>query len=118
MKKVLEKRKWQRLVPGQELIVSDNPEDKGYIVCAVSQDGDFLMAYTPYGRKLKVKTDQIKSDSLKAWWFNPRDGMSITLGVFSNMKEMEFAPHAEGRGSDWLLIIDDAKKEYKDPALF
>ena len=118
MKKVLEKRNWQRLVPGQELIVSDNPEDKGYIVCAVSQDGDFLMAYTPYGRKLKVKTDQIKSDSLKAWWFNPRDGMSITLGVFSNMKEMEFAPHAEGRGSDWLLIIDDAKKEYKDPALF
>ena len=109
MKKVLKKLAKACSRPGADR--GDNPEDKGCLLCAVSQDGDFLMAYTPYGRKLKVKTDQIKSDSLKAWWFNPRDGRSITLGVFSNMKEIEeFAPHAEGRGSDWLLIIDDVEE--------
>jgi hypothetical protein len=43
---------------------------------------------------------------LKAWWFNPRDGNRITLGFFSNMKEMEFVPHSIGRGSDWLLVIE------------
>jgi hypothetical protein len=75
------------------------------------------MAYTPIGRKLKIKTGSIKADSLSAWWFNPRDGRTITLGNFYNMKEMEFAPHSEGRGSDWLLIIDDARKKYKDPAV-
>ena len=106
MKKILEKKNWQQLVPDQGLIVSENPEDNGYILSAVSQDGDFLMAYTPYGRKLKIKTDKIKSEKLKAFWFNPRDGKSITLGVFSNIKEMEFAPHSEGRGSDWLLVIE------------
>ena len=90
----------------EPLIVSENPEDNGYILSAVSQDGDFLIAYTPYGRKLKIKTDKIKSEKLKAFWFNPRDGKSITLGVFSNIKEMEFAPHSEGRGSDWLLVIE------------
>ena len=117
MRKVLERRKWQRLVPDQDAIVSENPNDRGYILCAVSQDGDFLMAYTPYGRKLKVKTEKIKSDKLKGWWFNPRDGRSITLGVFDNKKEMEFAPHSEGRGSDWLLVIDDASKGFVDPAV-
>ena len=106
MKKMLEQKNWQRLVPDQGLIVSDNPEDNGYILSAVSQDGDFLMAYTPYGRKLKIKTDGIKSGKFKAWWFNPRDGNSIALGVFSNNNVMEFAPHSEGRGSDWLLVIE------------
>jgi hypothetical protein len=106
MKKMLEKKNWQRLVPDQGLIVSDNPEDNGYIVSAVSQDGDFLMAYTPYGRKFKIKTDGIKSGKFKAWWFNPRDGNSIALGVFSNDNVMQFAPHSEGRGSDWLLVVE------------
>ena len=105
MKREMEKWNWQRLVPDQELITSENTEDKGYIVSAISQDGDFLMAYTPYGRKFKVKTEKIKSDKLKAYWFNPRDGRKITLGHFSNMQEMEFAPHSEGRGSDWLLVV-------------
>jgi len=114
---MLEKRKWQRLVPAQEIIAGENVEDRGYIVAAASQDGDFLLAYTPYGRKFKLKTDGIKADSLKAWWFNPRDGSSIMRGVFSNMKEMEFAPHSEGRGSDWVLVLDDAKKNYADPAV-
>lgn len=117
MKKMLEKRNWQRMVPAQDIIVSENPEDRGYIVASASQDGDFVMVYTPYGRKFTVKTDGIKGDSINAWWFNPRDGKTISLGVLSNKKEMEFAIHSEGRGSDWVLILDDAKKNYADPAV-
>ena len=106
MKKMLEKKNWQRLVPDQNLIASDNPEDNGYIVSAVSQDGDFLMAYTPFGKKFTIKTDKIKSDNIKASWFNPRDGNSIPIGTFRNDKEIEFAPQSEGRGSDWLLVVE------------
>jgi hypothetical protein len=106
MKKVLEKKNWQRLVQDQDLITTDNPEDNGYIISAVSQDGDFIMAYTPYGRKFSIKTNKIKSGKVKAWWFNPRDGNSIQLGVFSNDKALAFAPQSEGRGSDWLLVVE------------
>lgn len=115
MRKLLEKRNWQHMVPDQSIILSENREDNGYVISAVSRDADFLMLYTPYGRKVKVNTGKIAGDSLRGWWFNPRDGRTITLGTFPNMKEMEFAPHSEGRGSDWVLIIDDARKKYPDP---
>ncbi|MBL7697548.1 MAG: DUF4038 domain-containing protein [Chitinophagaceae bacterium] len=117
MRKMLEKRKWQRLVPAQEIIPGENPEDKGYVVASLSQDGDFLLVYTPYGRKFRIKTEGLKAESLKGWWFNPRDGRSISLGTFSNTREMEFTPHSEGRGSDWVLVLDDAGKNYDDPAI-
>jgi hypothetical protein len=117
MKKMLEQRHWQKLEPNQDVIIGDNPEDKGYIVSAVSADKDFLMAYTPYGRKFRVNTSGISADSLRGWWFNPRDGKTISLGVFRNMQEMEFAPHSQGRGSDWVLILDDSKKKYPNPSI-
>ncbi|HEV7333833.1 MAG TPA: glycoside hydrolase family 140 protein [Flavisolibacter sp.] len=114
-RKVLEKRNWQRLVPDQSLILSENKEDAAYNVAAVSQDGDFMMAYLPYGRKITLSTTKLKGSQLKAWWFNPRDGRTLPIAAFANSGSREFTPHSVGRGSDWLLIIDDAAKNYPDP---
>lgn len=115
MRKCFEKRPWQRLMPDQGLIQSENPETAEHVIAAMSQDGDFLMVYLPYGKKVRISTGKIKGKMLKGWWFNPRDGRSIPLGTFENKGYLELAPHAEGRGSDWLLIIDDALKGYQDP---
>lgn len=115
MRRMFEKRHWQRLVPDQNLIMGENPEGPEYIVASSSQDGDFLMAYIPYGQKVKINTGRIKSRQIKGWWFNPRDGLTISLGVFANTKEMEFTPHSIGRGSDWVLVLDDASKNYPEP---
>jgi hypothetical protein len=115
MRKMLEKRHWQRMLPDQDLVMSDNPEGLDYVVASSSQDGDFLMAYIPYGQKVKINTGRIKSEQIKGWWFNPRDGQTIPLGAFSNTKAMEFTPQSIGRGSDWVLIIDDATKNYPVP---
>ncbi len=114
-RKILEQRNWQRLVPDQSLIVSENKEDSTYSVAAVSQDGDYLLAYLPYGNKVTISTQKIKGTRLKAWWFNPRDGSIISLPAFANNGSQTFAPHSVGRGSDWLLVIEDAAKNY--PAL-
>lgn len=115
MRRMLETRPWQRLLPDQSVILSNNKEDETYNVAAVSQDGDFMMAYLPYGKKIKLSTGKIKGKILQSWWFNPRDGRTISLGTMENKSELEVAPHSEGRGSDWVLIIDDAAKGYKDP---
>jgi hypothetical protein len=116
-RKVLEKRAWQNLLPDQSLIISENKEDAGYAMAAVSKNGDFMMAYLPYGRKITLKTAKLSGSQLKAWRFNPRDGRSIALKPFANTGSFSFAPHSEGRGSDWLLIIDDASKNYLDPGV-
>jgi hypothetical protein len=115
MRMVFEKRPWQRLVPDQTVIAGDNPQTSEYKAAAVSQDGDFMMVYLPYGRKTTINTSKLKGQTLKGWWFNPRDGRTLAIGEFANSGDKEFAPHSEGRGSDWLLIIDDASKNYADP---
>ena len=117
MRRVLEKRPWQRLVPDQTIIVGDNAENVEYKVSSVSRDGDFMMVYIPYGSATKVDTRKIAGKLLRAWWFNPRDGRTISLGTFENNGIKEFRPGSTGRGSDWLLVIDDAAKGYSDPAV-
>jgi hypothetical protein len=117
MRKLFEKRHWQKLVGDQSVIVGDNPEGVEYKVAAVSSDGDFMFVYIPYGKKTTVNTSKIKSARLKAWWFNPRDGGAISLGEFENAGSKEFTPVSIGRGSDWVLVIDDASKNYPGPGI-
>lgn len=117
MRRLFEKRNWQKLRADQSVIEGENPEGAEYKVAAVSADGDFMMVYIPYGRKTSVNTSKIKSAKLKAWWFNPRDGGAIPIGEFDNTGKKEFTPGSVGRGSDWVLVIDDAAKNYPGPGM-
>jgi hypothetical protein len=115
MKKMFEKRPWQKLVPDQTIIVGDNPEGPEYRVAAISSDADFLMVYIPYGKKTSINTNKLKAVKLQAWWYNPRDGKAIKLGEIVNTGSHEFTPTSVGRGSDWILVLDDASKNYPAP---
>ncbi len=117
MRKVFETRPWQRLVPDQSIILGENPENQEYKLAAISQDGDFLMAYVPYGNKTAFNTKNIKGTKLHIWCYNPRDGRAIDLGIKENSGSFEYSFSSRGRGSDWLLIIDDAEKDYGYPGL-
>lgn len=115
MRKMFEKRPWQKLVLDQTIISGDNPEGAEYKMAAVSADKDFMMVYIPYGQKTTVSIAKLTSKRIIGWWFNPRDGRTISLGEFDNTGTKEFVPTAVGRGSDWLLILDDASKQYPVP---
>lgn len=117
MRKMMEKRNWQQLRFDQSAITGDNPEDVTYRVCAVSREKDFLMVYVPYGQKTTIKTSVLNAKKIRGWWFNPRDGRSIALGDFDNTGSQDFIPSSIGRGSDWVLVLDDAAKNYPDPAV-
>lgn len=115
MRKMFEKRNWQKLVMDQTVIVGDNPEGVEYKIAAVSSEADFMMVYIPYGKKTTVNTAKLKAANITGWWFNPRDGRCIPLGTFNNTGSREFTPTSIGRGSDWLLVLDDAARNYTAP---
>ena len=115
MRKMFSKRSWQKLVSAQELITSDNPECVEYKMAAISSAKDFMMVYIPYGKKTTVDMSKLAATTIRGWWFNPRDGYCTALGEFENSGSKEFVPTSVGRGSDWILVLDDASKNYKEP---
>jgi hypothetical protein len=52
---------------------------------------------------------------VKAWWFNPRTGEATTVGTFDNTGERAFTPPDRGEMIDWVLVLDDASKDYPAP---
>jgi hypothetical protein len=52
---------------------------------------------------------------VKAWWFNPRNGEATAIGTFEPAGEREFTPPDPGEMIDWVLVLDDASKNYPPP---
>ena len=52
---------------------------------------------------------------MKAWWFNPRNGEATAIGEFPNTGERDFTPPDPGEMLDWVLVLDDAAKNYPPP---
>lgn len=77
----------------------------------------FAMVYAPVGRKCKVRLSSIAGPQVRAWWYDPRTGKSIEIGVFSATREpeKEFTPPNPGEMQDWILVLDDASKNYPAP---
>jgi hypothetical protein len=52
---------------------------------------------------------------VRAWWYNPRNGQATEIGTFDNKGEREFTPPDPGEMADWVLVLDDAAKNYPAP---
>ena len=77
--------------------------------------GSYAMVYAPVGRAFKVRMDKITGAKVKAWWFNPRDGRAAAMGEFPNTGERDFTPPNPGEALDWVLVLDDAAKNFPAP---
>ncbi len=77
--------------------------------------GSYAMVYTPVGRPFKVRLESITGGKVKAWWFNPRTGVASPIGEFPNTGQREFIPPDQGEMLDWVLVLDDAARNYPPP---
>jgi len=59
--------------------------------------------------------DVIAGAKVKAWWFDPRTGRATDAGTFGNSGEREFMPPGAGELLDWVLVLDDAVRNYPPP---
>jgi len=110
MKKLFEEMPWHQLIPDQSLIDNENPEGTSYQKAALSIDKTYALIYTPNGKALSIDLKKMQGDFLCARWFNPRDAQSIPIDCFKNMDTVLFTPPASGRGSDWILIVDNKEQ--------
>ncbi len=120
-RRLIESRPFLTRVPDDSLIVPDSvpsvvPGAGRYRFSATRDEtGSYAMVYAPVGRKFKVRTGKLSGAKMNAWWFNPRNGQANRIGSFDKADEREFEPPDPGELVDWILVLDDASKNYAPP---
>lgn len=102
------------IVPAQ--VVTSVPGAGAYrFVATRDSAGSYAMVYAPIGRAFSVRMNKISGPKVKAWWFDPRTGKAESAGEFSNEGERKFVPPNPGEVLDWILVLDDASKNFAPP---
>jgi hypothetical protein len=120
-RRLLESRPFLTRIPDDSVIVTDRVATSvpgagtRRFVATRDADGTYAMVYAPVGRSFKVHMDRIKGGQVKAWWFNPRNGEATVIGEFPNTGECQFTPPNPGELLDWVLVLDDAAKNFPAP---
>jgi hypothetical protein len=118
---LLESRPFLTRVPDASLVVSgrvptSQPGAGRYFFAGTRDEaGTYAFVYAPAGRTFSVRMSAISGRVVKAWWFNPRTGEATTVGTFDNTGERAFTPPDRGEMIDWVLVLDDASKDYPPP---
>jgi hypothetical protein len=112
LRMLIESRPMLDRVPDQSLI--DNARGDNDRIQA-TRGKDYIFVYTSEGKKFRLFTDTgIKQ--LQAYWFDPRTGKCKDAGRYAGVEWIDFVPPSTGYGQDWVLIVDDATKNYQQPS--
>jgi len=112
---LFESRPYLLLVPRPDVVL-DGPNYFGSKVkAAVASDGSFAFVYSPRGEPFTINQSMINSDRVRAYWYDPRYGTAGFIHEGDNTGPQTFTPPSNGRGQDWLLVLDDGTMNFPLP---
>lgn len=120
-RRLLESRPILSRIPDDSILVTDRvptsvPGAGRYrFVATRDEAGTYAMIYAPVGRAFSVRMGVIDGPTVSAGWFNPRDGTAEKLGDFPSTGTCRFVPPSPGEPLDWVLVLDDASRQYPPP---
>jgi hypothetical protein len=112
LRKLIESRPMTDRVPDQSLL-TENFSVYERVQCTRGRDYAFF--YSIKGKPFTVIMGKISGEKVVAAWYDPKNGKSKPIGSFENRGQQKFTPPSEGYGSDWVLILDDASRNYGQP---
>jgi hypothetical protein len=113
VRKLIESHLMPERIPDQTLIKEKDLTPAQRI--QATRGDDYAFIYSAQGLPFTVYLDKIKGEVLHAYWYDPRNGKTTDIGNIKNEGEKKFDPPSKGYGHDWVLVIDDAAKNYKLP---
>ena len=119
---LIESRPFLTRIPATDVIVTSAvptsvPGAGRYQFTATrDESGSYAMVYAPVGRQFTVRMSAISGARVKAWWFNPRTGRATPIGDVRRARASAHSrPPDAGEMIDWVLVLDDASKNYPPP---
>lgn len=97
-------------VPDQSIVreVNLSPQER----IQATRGKDYLFVYSAAGKPFTVNLNKITGQILNAYWYNPQDGKTTSIGKIENSGFKEFKCPSSGYGRDWVLVLDDEAKKY------
>ncbi len=118
LRKLIESRPMLIRIPDQSLIAGEQTRDLHHIQATRASDDSYAFIYIPAGRSFTIQTKKLAGKTIRAHWYDPRNGTSTRFGDFTNDTEsLQFTPPSSGRGEDWILVLDDPAKQYLPPGI-
>jgi hypothetical protein len=114
LKKLMLSRPYETRIGDQSLIKSEVGKSYIDLVYATrNEDGSYAMIYLPQNKPVSIDLSKISGSLKNSWWFDPRTGKSIQRKSIKGKSIQKFTPPNEGQ--DWVLVIDDASKNFLMP---
>jgi hypothetical protein len=110
---LLESRPFLSRVPDQSLVAQDPGRGPDH-VRATRGDG-YAFIYIPTGKPVAVALGKISGAEIRAGWFDPRKGTWRAAGTVPNSGTHTFQPPTSGPDQDWVLVLDDASRNFPPP---
>lgn len=113
VRRLMESHPMLERVPDQSLLKENNycPSER----VQATRGNDYAFIYTSEGKPFIVYLYKIKGTTLRAYWYNPLDGKTTDIDNVANNGTKKFTPPSSGYGQDWVLVLDDAAKNYPKP---
>jgi hypothetical protein len=102
-------------VPDQSLIASESSNGADHIQATRGEDGSYAFLYSASGRPFTVNLDKLSGARLRASWYDPRRGTTQTIRTLARHGKQKFQPPSQGKGHDWVLVLDDDSRNYSEP---
>ena len=89
-------------------LLAGNYAGMGHMVAGRGDDYGYV--YAPLGLPFTVNLAVFTgSDKLRAKWFDPRTGKTEIITVFPAAGQTTVVPPTQGKGNDWVLILEEIK---------
>ncbi len=112
---LIESRPFLIRVPGQDALASDAGTGTDRVQATRGADGSYLFVYSASGKPFTVNMDKIGGRRAKAHWYDPRTGKVEQAGTHPTTGTREFTPPSNGKGNDWVLVLDDEARKFPAP---
>jgi hypothetical protein len=115
VRRLFESIPFTKMVPDQRIILN-GPVTGGAKIRAVrSSDGSFAIVYSPRGESFTLDKSIINAQRVKEIWYDPRYGISYEIHQTDNAGIQTYTPPTNGRGNDWVFLLEDAAAGYSLP---
>jgi hypothetical protein len=110
---LMESRPFFSRYPDQSIIMNSYFPEPDQVV--TTRGDGYAFIYVPTGWGPLLDLQKLGYQNLNVWWYNPRTGEIKNDGKIEGKGFKEFKTPTRGRGEDWVLVLDDASRNFTAP---